>query len=156
TLVGPGKPGEILQTLVAVLDDDQPVRIAFADRLHEGGLGRDELRAVGGAHRLVHQVEGGDGAAPLVALGNGRPQRTRPLLQFGVGPESVAVLLAAVVGGALSAGYAVQVEDTVQPRLFGPIDRLVEPGPAVVTVFARLVVVFQQAVPEGDAHVIEA
>src|SRR5262249_5772364 len=69
---------------------------------------------------------------------------------------SVAVLLAAVVGGALSAGYAVQVEDTVQPRLFGPIDRLVEPGPAVVTVFARLVVVFQQAVPEGDAHVIEA
>ena len=112
---GPFRAGrrEVLDALVAVLDDAQPLRVDRADGAETLRLDRQQGLRVGRAHRLVEQVEGGDRLAALVTPGDSLPQLHRALHVGGLGPKLVAVALAGVVGGALAAGGAVQVQNAV-------------------------------------------
>src|SRR5579871_6688647 len=137
-----------LEALVPVLDEDHLVRRGLPDRAIEPVVDHENHGRVGAAHRLVHEIEGGDAGIAGKLLADAGP------IALGLGdvlhvePKAVPLLLAGVVLVALPAGEAVHVEDDVEAGGLAHRDGGVQPFEP-----ARLV---EDAVEEGQADVVEA
>jgi hypothetical protein len=135
---------------VQPLDKQHAIGIDGADRGGDPGGQLDPLLLRVGDHRLIEQIQTGDGRLATVALGERRPELDEPILQVGAVPQRLAV----PVRLKAARGH-VHVEDQVDAVLLGPGDVVVQPFPAVGQVRAGRAVGLERPVVHVEAHGVQ-
>ncbi len=134
--------------------DDHMVGVDRAHGLVElADHGRHVVRV--GAPWFVEQAVAGHRRSVAVARGDLLPQPGGAGLEGRRAPVQIALGAAAVVFRALAAGGAMQVEHHIDAAALGLGDGLVEVAPGVGAQLARLALVFEHGVDEGQAHQVE-